>query len=145
MTRTSAPVARQATCVALAGVAVLIEGAPGAGKSSLALDLIDRGAMLVGDDSVLLHSAGGRLIAQPHPNTRGLLEVRNLGLIPFPCADAIPVALVIELAADAPRYIETARHTEICGIALPLVQVWPTAGSLAFKVEIALRQYGLSW
>ena len=34
----------QATCVAIGGRAVLIEGEPGSGKSSLALALIDRGA-----------------------------------------------------------------------------------------------------
>lgn len=38
----------QATCVAIGGRGVLIEGLPGSGKSSLALALIDRGAQLVG-------------------------------------------------------------------------------------------------
>jgi len=41
--------AHQATAVAINGRAVLIEGPPGAGKSTLALALIDRGAVLVGD------------------------------------------------------------------------------------------------
>ena len=40
------------SCVAIGGRGVLIEGAPGSGKSSLALALIDRGAALVGDDGV---------------------------------------------------------------------------------------------
>ena len=45
-------IAWQATCVAIAGRALLIEGAPGTGKSSLGLALIDRGAQLIGDDSM---------------------------------------------------------------------------------------------
>ncbi|HQA17982.1 MAG TPA: serine kinase, partial [Novosphingobium sp.] len=42
----------QATCVAIKGRALLIEGPPGSGKSSMALALIDRGAALIGDDGV---------------------------------------------------------------------------------------------
>ena len=41
----------QATCVAIDGRAILIEGPPGAGKTSLALALIDRGALRPGDPS----------------------------------------------------------------------------------------------
>jgi len=48
----------RASCVSVAGKALLIEGAPGSGKSSLALALIDRGAMLVGDDGIILSPRG---------------------------------------------------------------------------------------
>jgi HPr kinase/phosphorylase len=57
----------QATCIAIANRAVLIEGEPGSGKSSLALVLIDRGAALVGDDGVRLETRAGRLLASPPP------------------------------------------------------------------------------
>ena len=57
----------QATCVAIGGRAVLIEGEPGSGKSSLALALIDRGAALIGDDGVRLELRGNRLYASPPP------------------------------------------------------------------------------
>ncbi|MBT7294587.1 MAG: serine/threonine protein kinase, partial [Rhodospirillaceae bacterium] len=42
-----------ATCIALAGKGVLLRGFSGAGKSDLALRLIDGGAKLVADDQVL--------------------------------------------------------------------------------------------
>jgi len=140
----SDPVARQSTCVAIGERAVLIEGLPGAGKSTLALELIDRGAVLVGDDSVLLENVRGHLLARPHPNTRALLEVRNLGILPFPCAQAVPVALVLALDAQAPRYIEEPERIVIAGADLPLIRLWPGAGALALKAELALRHYGLS-
>lgn len=140
----SAPTSRQSTCVAIDGRALLIEGPPGTGKSSLALALLDRGAMLVGDDSVMLEIEANRLVARPHPNTRGLLEVRNLGLLPFRCIEASPVALVLVLDTEAPRYIEEAERIGIDGIELPLVRLWPAGGSLALKAELALRRYGLS-
>ncbi|WP_159978036.1 MULTISPECIES: HPr kinase/phosphorylase [unclassified Novosphingobium] len=144
MTQTApSPGQRQSTCVAIAGRAVLIEGAPGTGKSALALALIDRGAQLVGDDSVLLQSDGAQLRARPHPNTRGMLEVRNLGILPFPCVDEAPVALVLALDSNAPRYIEVSESITIGGIELPLVRLWPQGGSLALKAELALGRYGL--
>ena len=138
-------IARQAGCVALSGRGVLIEGAPGAGKSSLALALIDRGAELVGDDSVLLARRRTELVAQPHPRTQGLLEVRNLGLIPMPCRDEVRIALVIALDPSAPRYIEDAETIEIAGACLPLIRIWPQDHPPALKVELALRRYGLQF
>ena len=55
---------RQASCVAIGGRGVLIEGDPGSGKSSLVLALLDRGAHLVGDDSLLIEAHDGRLLAE---------------------------------------------------------------------------------
>lgn len=138
------PFPRQSTCVAIDGHGVLIEGPPGAGKSGLALALIDRGAALVGDDSVMLEVRDGKLVAHPHPRTRGLLEVRNLGLLPFPCVEAVPVALVLTLDADAPRYIEEPEALAIADVVLPLIRLWPGGEALPLKAELALRRYGLS-
>jgi serine kinase of HPr protein (carbohydrate metabolism regulator) len=137
----------QATGVAIDGPngpsAVLIEGDPGTGKTSLALALIDRGAELLGDDGVLLASAGERLHARPHPNTRGLIEVRNLGLLPFPACAEAPVALVLRLDENAPRFIERAERIEIAGHDLPLIRLWPGGSVLHLKAELALKTYGL--
>jgi hypothetical protein len=139
----SAPLKHQATCVAIAGRAVLIEGVPGAGKSSLALALIDRGAVLVGDDGVLLERAGERLLASPVAATAGLLEVRGLGLVPMPVVADVPVALVIVLDEQAPRFIDAAEPAVRHDAALPLVRLWPDSPVLALRAELALRTYGL--
>lgn len=136
-------IAHQATCVAIGGRAVLIEGEPGSGKTSLALALIDRGAQLVGDDGVLLEHMGERLLARPHPNTRGLIEVRNLGLLPFPVRDEAPVALVLRLDPTAPRFIERAEQVEIAGVTLPLIRLWPGGEALPLKAELAVAHYSL--
>ena len=136
-------VQHQATCVAIGNRAILIEGAPGSGKSSLALALIDRGAVLVGDDGVSLTARGGLLYASPPPNIAGLLEVRNLGLLPFPTVCDVPVALVVRLDAAAERFIEAAERLELGGIELPMVRLWPGGEVLALKVELAVRQFGL--
>lgn len=133
---------RQSTCVAIGGRGVLIEGPPGAGKSSLALALLDRGAVLVGDDGVMLDMRGGHLWASPPANIAGLLEVRNVGIITRPCAPA-PVCLLIRLDDAAPRFIEQARQVAIAGQSIPAVDLWPGGPVLPLRAEIALEQHGL--
>ena len=136
-------VPHQATCVAIGGRAVLIEGAPGSGKSSLALALIDRGAVLVGDDGVLLDVEGARLLASPHPNIAGLLEVRNVGLLTWPTTVRVPVALVLRLDPEPPRYVDGAEQATRAGIVLPLIRLWPDSPVLALRAELALARHGL--
>ena len=134
----------QATAVAIGERALLIEGPSGIGKSSLALALIDRGAKLIGDDGLMLEVSDGRLLAHPHPNTRGLLEVRNLGLLPFLPCEGAPVALVLILDHEAPRFVETAEMTDRAGITLPMLRLWPDSPVLAVRAELALQKFGLA-
>jgi hypothetical protein len=132
----------QATCVAIAGRGLLIEGPAGSGKSSLALALLDRGALLVGDDSLLLEPRHGQLFAHPHPRTRGMIEVRNLGLLPCGVAPLAPVALVICLDEGAPRYVEAAETWQQFGCAVPMLRLWPHSPILWLRAERALAHYG---
>lgn len=133
----------QATCVSIAGRAILIEGPSGSGKSSLALELIDRGAVLIGDDGVLLEARGTRLLASPHPRTRGLIEVRNLGLLTEPCCAGQPVCLLLLLDENAPRFIDSPERHARSGVDLPAVRLRPASGPMAIKSERALHVYGL--
>lgn len=131
----------QATCVAIGGRGLLIEGEPGSGKSSLALALIDRGATLVGDDGVLLDPRGGRLWALPPPAIEGMLEIRNVGIVRFAAGPA-PLALVLRLDEGAPRHVEQAGRIEVAGFDLPLASLWPGSPVLALRAEWALALHG---
>ena len=133
----------QASAVAIAGRAVLIEGPPGSGKSSLALALIDRGAVLIGDDAVSLAASNGGLLASPPPNIAGLIEVRNVGLLRRPTADQLPVALVLRLDENAPRFIDRAEVIALGGVTVPLVRLWPAATALPLRAEAAVELHGL--
>lgn len=136
--------ALQASCVAIGERGLLIEGPPGSGKSGLALALIDRGAVLVGDDSLMVEADAGRLVARPHPQTRGLLEVRNLGLVRMPVCEQVPVSLVVRLDEAAARYIEEPDTALIEAVPIPLVRLWPESQSLVLKAELALERFGLA-
>ena len=130
------------SCVAIGGQAVLIRGAPGSGKSSLALALIDRGGELVGDDGVTLERREGRVWAAPPPVTAGKLEIRNVGLVEMN-PTAAPLALVVRLDRDAPRFIEQASVAELLGDHVPELALFPDAASLPLRTEWALRTHGL--
>ena len=72
------------TCVAVAGVGVLLRGPPGSGKSDLALRLIDRGAELVADDRVTLRREDDGIVASAPASLAGLIEVRGVGVARVP-------------------------------------------------------------
>ena len=132
---------RQFTGVAIDGRALLIAGQPGSGKSSLALALIDRGAVLIGDDGVSLERDGSRLIAAPPPATRGKFEIRNVGIVNFDCTEA-PVSMILEIDPDAPRFIEAAWRIELEGIAFPSIRFALHGIADAIRAEQALLIHG---
>ena len=121
-----------ASAVLVGARALLILGASGAGKSRLALALLQaaetgglRFARLVADDRALIEPAHGRLLVRPAPKLAGLIEVRGLGIRQVPYEPVAEVGLVVELAAkDAVRLPESsAGVTEIAGVRLPRLAV----------------------
>ena len=138
----STQVLANVTGVAIGGRALLIEGAPGVGKSSLALALIDRGAVLIGDDAIELVQQDGTLIAAPPPNTAGLIEVRNIGLVELPTVHA-PVSLVLQLDPDAPRFPMELPMRQMASISVPVLPFAPGDATQALRAEYALAKHGL--
>jgi serine kinase of HPr protein (carbohydrate metabolism regulator) len=100
--------------------------------------------VLVGDDGILLEESAERLVARPHPETRGLLEIRNLGIVRMPVCEDVAIALAIRLDKDAPRFVEAAPGYELAGIKLPLIRLWPDSPVLHLKAEAALAHFGLA-
>lgn len=132
-----------ASCVAIQGRAVLISGRSGSGKSDLALRLIDRGAVLVSDDYTVVRRVSGRLLARAAANIEGRIEVRGLGIVPFPHQSDLPVCLLIDLNLDVVRMPDGREPVFIAGVPVPVAAVNALEASAPIKVEVALRHYGL--
>lgn len=138
-----APETLHATCVAIGGRAVLIEGLSGSGKSDLALRLIDRGATLVSDDYTVVQRIDDRLIASAPATIAGRIEVRGLGIVAMPHVDDQPVALIVGLGEPVARLPEEGLSRSIAGVAVPRVTLAGTEASAPIKVELALARSGV--
>ena len=134
-----------ASTVAIDGRAVLITGPSGSGKSDLALRLIDRGFILVGDDQTIVRRDGDRLVASAPARIAGKLEVRGIGIIEMETASDVPVALLVELTSEIERLPEDNRTSTILGVSLPLVSIDAKAASAPAKVALALDRIGLKF
>lgn len=121
---------------------MVIEGASGAGKSDLALRLIDRGAVLIADDRTRLTRDGDRLVAHAPAFHAGRIELRGLGIADTAHVASAPVALVVRLGDEDQRMPER-RVRRIAGVAVREVTLNPFAASAPLKVEWALRQPAL--
>jgi len=128
-----------ASCVALAPssgraeapafAAALILGRSGAGKSSLALEMIAGGARLVADDRTRVRAGPGGLVASAPAAIAGLIEARGVGLIPLPPLAEAPVAVVVDLSRPEPERLPPLRLVPVLGVALPLI-LRPSAAAL---------------
>jgi serine kinase of HPr protein (carbohydrate metabolism regulator) len=128
------------TCVAVDGLAALLRGPSGVGKSDLALRLIEEGARLVADDFTELLADAGRLMASAPPTIRGMLEVRGLGILRFEPVPAAPLVVVVDLvpASEVPRMPDP-ETTPLLDFAIPLFRLAAVDASCPAKVRLAIR------
>lgn len=132
-----------ATALVVAEWGVLIRGASGSGKSSLATILLreahQRGmfARLVGDDRVALSVRGERVVARGHPGVAGLIEHRTLGLVTLPFERACVIACVVDLSSDPlPRFpAEGSGKAEVLGVRVPCLD-GPAAAEAGDRVGL---------
>lgn len=142
-------------CLSLDGDGVLLLGAPGAGKSDLALRLIDqpgsgvsghtRHARLVADDQIVIRRRNGRLVASAPPSLFGRLEIRGLGIVSLAAVPEAELKLAVRLtpSAEVERMPDLARSLmEILGLPLPLVLIDPASASAPARIRAALDHLG---
>ncbi len=99
----------------------LIFGQSGAGKSALALEMISRGAQMIADDRTKIASRHGDLWASPVSRTRGLIEVRGVGILHCPTLESARLILVIDLDQEETDRLPPRRETCILNHALPVI------------------------
>jgi serine kinase of HPr protein (carbohydrate metabolism regulator) len=125
--------------------AVLIRGPAGAGKSQLALALIQAGetgllrfARLVGDDRVHLDAHHGRLLVRPATALAGLIEVRGLGIRRLDYEPMAVVGLVVDLAAEDAERMPALSEAVLLGVPVRRLAL-PAAGAPLTPVLALLR------
>ncbi|HMO08349.1 MAG TPA: serine kinase [Paracoccaceae bacterium] len=100
---------------------VLILGPSGAGKSSLALQLMQAGAQLVGDDRVTLGrgDSGAYALAIAGPGW-GLVESRGVGILKAEPLRAARLKLVVDLNHTETARLPERRVTMVRGVPVPV-------------------------
>lgn len=114
-----------ASCVSVNGNGVLICGAAGSGKSSLALNLIALGAELVADDQTLIRHENKNLIARCPETISHLIEARGLGILTPPTRSDVALTLVVDLETVQSQRVPPPEAYELFGITLPLFRRAP--------------------
>ncbi len=128
-----------ATAVAINGQGVLLSGPSGSGKSDLALRLIDRGAVLISDDGVLVEPGNPLPTLRTAPNIAGMIEMRGVGIVKMPFADGVPLRLAILLGGAPERFPPENFSTKIADHDIACLKLLPFEASAPLKVEHALR------
>lgn len=147
------------TTIEVAGLGVMLEGAPGLGKSETALGLVKRGNALVADDLTCFRRdlGGNAVFASASPATRNYMEIRGIGIIHLPSifgVTAVRSEKKLDLVITLKKMQETEgeldrtgeeRHTRmILGVAVPQLTIPVSAGrDLVNLVETAAQQYKL--
>jgi len=120
--------------------AVLITGAPGAGKSDLALRLIGRGWRLVADDYAHVVASAGALYAVAPGTIAGRMEARGVGVVPACTLGLTRLSLAVELTSEPVERLPEAARRMIEGVALPVLRVNGFEASAVEKVAAALAR-----
>ncbi len=134
------------TAVLVGPRAVLLRGPSGVGKSSLALALIGRDGphvpvRLVADDAVHARAFAGEVLVVPPAATRGLIEIRGVGLRRLPSVARAALGLVVDLVYEPEDRLPEpdACGTAICGVDVPRIALDPREPAAAEAVMAVAR------
>jgi HPr kinase/phosphorylase len=145
ITETAGPdsITLHGSAVALKDRGLLITGEPGAGKTTLATELIALGAGLVADDWVVLERgrAVGLVMSAPPP-IAGLVELRGIGLVRLPYTDQAPLLCIVDLDREPDERLPRPRGRRLLGIDCPVIQ-GRRRPSLAAGLMMVLKSGGL--
>jgi serine kinase of HPr protein (carbohydrate metabolism regulator) len=129
-----------ATSVAIEDNGVVIFGDPGSGKSDLALRLIDSGATLISDDITVFSKLEKNINLFGIENTKGLLEVREVGIITVPYVEGIKLKLVVRLTDTVIERIPKKNQINLLGLKFPKLEINGKNSSSVAKVKVKLNE-----
>lgn len=152
---TETPERLHATMLSIYGEGVLVMGKSGIGKSEVALELISRGHLFIGDDAIDVISVAGTPLGKAPKISRDFIEVRGVGIVNIKGMFGIQsmvkehqVDLIVELVVldDVKESIERLGKEYstkvIAGVEIPLIQVPVSSGrAIAPVIEAATIAY----
>ena len=112
---------QHASCVDFEGKGVLILGASGSGKSSLAIACMSLGATLVGDDYVDIQLESDQIVAKRPPNISGLIEVPKIGILKCTHLEKTKIALAVDMSKNETARLPRRRHIVLQNCEIPLI------------------------
>ena len=119
---------------------VLILGDSGSGKSDLALRLIDNGATLISDDISICRKNLNNIYLYCPPEIKGLLEVREIGIITVPFVERIKLRLVVNLKSNNNERFPKDSSFRILGIKIPIINIEGKNSSAVAKIKVKLNE-----
>mgnify|MGYP001269810703 CR=1 FL=1 len=128
------------TSVVLDDNGILITGDSGSGKSDLALRLIDSGATLISDDITFCEKKIDRIILSCPSQTKGLLEVREVGIITVPFVEQIKLKMIVKLMNKELERLPRKKFSKLLGINIPLLTINGNNTSSVIKVKVKLNE-----
>ena len=129
-----------ATCVAIGARGVLLLGKSGAGKSDVALQLLDRGARLVADDRTILSARKGVLQARAPASIAGLLEIRGVGIVKLPRRARVKIVLAVRLDREGAR-LPPPQFYRMLGVAVPQILLDARLASTPARIRAGLAAH----
>lgn len=124
------------TAVALDRCGCLIVGAAGAGKSTLAIEMMALGAELVADDRTEVEAEDEALLLSCPEAIRGLIEVRGVGVLRVTQAGPVRLTLIVDLDAEEPERIPPPRQRDLLGRSVPVIFGRARHGLAAILVQL---------
>ena len=128
------------TSVVIDDNGVLILGDSGSGKSDLALRLIDNGATLISDDISICRKNSDNIYLYCPPEIKGLLEVREIGIITVPFVERIKLRLVVNLKSNNNERFPKDSSFRILGIKIPIINIEGKNSSAVAKIKVKLNE-----
>lgn len=126
-----------ATAIMLDGLGYLLRAPSGAGKSSLALQVLKAGGVLIADDQCLLHAENNTLIAKCPPAIKNKLEVRGIGVIMVNGIDQYPLNAIINLRpSDQIERLPHYRTESLCDVELPVFDIDARCPSALARLQV---------
>ncbi len=139
------------------GIGILISGKSGIGKSEVALDLVERGHRLVGDDIVILTKKTNILMASATEMNKHFMEIRGLGIIDVMSMFGIRairyqkrLEVIVELClweeqSDLDRTGLDRKTVDLLGVNIPFIRLPITPGkNITVIAEVIAMNHLLS-